>query len=391
MATIAIIRNNFIVYDTGLVRIIRSLIRRYPTVVFGWNRENKKNYDKDILKKQVVGDKNDKNKNFDLKILDLGAPVRKTRLRAYLPMLIFFPIFWTWIFANLVAHRPKIVFACDLDTVLPCYLYKKIFRRKLAFYIFDRYALTYIPKNYAILFNTINTLEEYFSKNSDLLITVAESVLETFHKKPNHCIIIPNYPEQVVPYVDKDYKQGKALTIVYGGHIMRGRGLERIVSAIRGVQNVELCMYGLLIDRKLLEELISTPNVKYKGYLPRTDDYYKSIMKADLMVAVYDLDNPSNSVTVHNKTFESMMCGIPIITNLSPELVEQEGSGATIEYDNIEQIRTAIIQFRDNPELRKAMGNKGRMAFLKKYNWSIAEKNLHRACEILDEAHTSHH
>ena len=51
---IAIVRNNFIVYDTGLVRVIRSLARRYSTLVIGWDRERTQPYDSDMLKKQMI-------------------------------------------------------------------------------------------------------------------------------------------------------------------------------------------------------------------------------------------------------------------------------------------------------------------------------------------------
>lgn len=382
LTDIAIVRNNFIVYDTGLVRVIRSLNRRYSTIVFGWNREKKKNYDVESLKKVIRGD-NTSEKSLELKILNLDAPVRKTVLRDYLPLVIFFPIFWIWILANLLLYKPKIVFACDLDTVIPCYIYKKIFRRKLVFYIFDRYALTYIPQKFKTLFNIIHGTEEYFCKKSDVLITVGETILRTFNKKPNHCAIISNYPQDSIAQKSDRCKQDSILTIVYGGHIMSGRGLEGIVEAVSGLHDVELCMYGLLINRKLLEKLISTANVKYIGYLVNTDDYYKAIMNADAMIAIYDLDNPSYSITMHNKTFEAMMCGIPIITNLSPELVRSVGFGIIVDYNNIDKIRKAIIRLRDNPELRKTMGKNGRNAFLEKYNWKEAEKELYKVCKRL--------
>lgn len=380
MAEIAIIRNNFIVYDTGLVRVIRSLTRKYSTIVLGWNREKKSNNHIDSLKKEIMGDKNYNFDNLDLKILKLQAPVRKPNLRAYLPLTIFFPLFWTWVLANLVANRPKVVFACDLDTVLPCYIYKKIFRAKLAFYIFDRYALTYIPQQYGILFNIVHKTEEYFSKRSDFLITVGENVLNTFTQKPSDCAIVSNYPEEIATHVSGG---DKMLTIVYGGHIMRGRGLENIVSAIKVLHNVELHMYGLLIHRNLLNELTSASNVKYKGYLVNTDDYYKVIANADAMIAIYNLDNPAHSITMHNKTFETMMCGIPIITNLSPELVNKVGCGITVDYNSVEEIRVAVTRLRDDPELCKTMGKRGRNAFLEKYNWKVAEKELYRVCHKL--------
>lgn len=335
------------------------------------------------FKKKITGNKSNGNKTLELKILKLRAPVRKTSLKGYIPLIIFFPIFWTWIFANLLICRPKLILACDLDTVIPCYIYKKIFHRKLAFYIFDRYALTYIPQKFKTLFDLIHGVEEFFSKESDVLITVGESVLKTFKKKPMNCSIIANYPPDSNKCTRQTRKQDKVFTIVYGGHIMSGRGLENIACAIKDLANVALYMYGLLIDENLLTKLVSIPNIVYKGYMIDTDDYYKSIMSADAMIAVYSLDNPSNSITMHNKTYEAMMCGYPIITNLSAELVKEVGFGLTVDYHDINAIRAAIVRLRDDPVLCRTMGDNGRKAFLEKYNWKITEKELFKVCDKL--------
>ena len=78
-----------------------------------------------------------------------------------------------------------------------------------------------------------------------------------------------------------------------------------------------------------------------------------------------------------------MMCGIPVITNVLPEFVNEIGFGIIVEYGNIDQIRSAIIRLRDDPELRERLGSNGRKAFLEKYNWGIMEKKLYDAYENL--------
>jgi len=73
-----------------------------------------------------------------------------------------------------------------------------------------------------------------------------------------------------------------------------------------------------------------------------------------------------------------MMLGIPIITNVAHEIVNETGCGVTVEYDNPEQLREAIIRLRDNPELRKKLEVNGRKAYLEKYNWNIMEQRLYK-------------
>jgi glycosyltransferase involved in cell wall biosynthesis len=83
------------------------------------------------------------------------------------------------------------------------------------------------------------------------------------------------------------------------------------------------------------------------------------------------------------KFFESMMSGVPIITNIRSDFVNEIGFGIIVEYGNIEQIRSAIVTLRDNPKLRKRLGDNGRKAFVEKYNWGIMEQKLYKAYEDL--------
>jgi len=99
---------------------------------------------------------------------------------------------------------------------------------------------------------------------------------------------------------------------------------------------------------------------------------------SDAMVVLYDLHYEKNRLSSPNKIFEAMMCGIPLITNMEQELVGEEvGCGIIVNYNDISQIKEAIILFRDNVELRKKMGQKGRKAFLQKYNWARMEEKLY--------------
>jgi glycosyltransferase involved in cell wall biosynthesis len=84
-----------------------------------------------------------------------------------------------------------------------------------------------------------------------------------------------------------------------------------------------------------------------------------------------------------NKLFEAMMCGVPIITNVAHEIVNETGCGIIVEYDNVKQIKDTILKLRDDPNLRKRLGENGRNAFLEKYNWDIMEQRLYQIYEDL--------
>jgi glycosyltransferase involved in cell wall biosynthesis len=72
-----------------------------------------------------------------------------------------------------------------------------------------------------------------------------------------------------------------------------------------------------------------------------------------------------------------LMCGIPIITLITNEIVNGTLCGIIVDYDSIAQTKEGIVRERDNMEIRKKLGKKGREAFLRKYNWSAVEQKLY--------------
>jgi glycosyltransferase involved in cell wall biosynthesis len=105
---------------------------------------------------------------------------------------------------------------------------------------------------------------------------------------------------------------------------------------------------------------------------------------SDVMIALYDLNlQTQNKFVMGNKLFEAMMCGVPIISNVAPELIREVDCGIVVKYDNVDEIRNTIIKLRDNPELRKRLGSNGRKAFLEKYNWNRMEQQLYEIYDSL--------
>ena len=345
-------------YDPRLRNITRSLSKRYSILVLGWNRE---------------GISSEKLESYwaDLNLFNLRAPYGKPSL------LVYLPIFWTWIILKLLQSRPKIVHACDLDTLIPSYVYKLIFRRKLVFDVFDRYS-GFVPRR-KMLISLVNFVEEAIAKNADVLITVSEKVLSTFTSKPKRCAVIMNCSEDHA--VEKGKKEHRELTIVYTGAIERNFGLERIITAIKDLDNVELNIAGRIRDKELLDQLLELPNVKYKGLLPHSDAL-ALVANSDVMLVLYNLEYLMSQLSSPNKIFEAMMLGVPVITNMEPRLVDEVGCGIVVDYNNTEHIKAAVVRLRDNIELRRRLGRNGRKAFLEKYNWARMEQILYR---IYDE------
>jgi glycosyltransferase involved in cell wall biosynthesis len=353
------------------MQIIRSLRKRYSIIGIGWDRQSDQS---------ALANNADNLKLFNLKAPYGFEPYGPLRLVAY------FPIFWMWIFIKLCVHRPRCIHACDLATVLPCYLYKVLFGRKLVFDVLDRYGMTYVPKDRNIysrsLHSLVNFIEETFARNSDVLLAVSDKIFQTFRKKPKNCVTIMNCPEDYL--LDKPRPQEvSGYKLLYTGAVRRGRGLEMLSDILTELKDTELIVTGKVKDLQLHNKLGGIPNIKYYGFLDRNELLDLEI-NSHVMIALYDLKLQNQyEYGVANKVLEAMMCGVAVITNISHELIDDTKCGLIVEYGNVKQIKQSIVTLRDNPELRRLYGSNGRKAFLEKYNWTKMEQKLYKMYDVL--------
>lgn len=363
---IVIVRSNSIIYSPRVTKIGASLTKRYSVLILGWNREK-------------VGKETICNHDLNIKLFGLSAPLGKPSVIGYLPF------FWIWILVNLLWYRPRAVHACDLDTVLPCLLYKLMFRKILIFDVCDRYAMAHISQKFRLLYSMINHIEEEFAKWPNALVTVEDKLLASFPSTPNNVAVIMNCSDNIFfkQTTAKKNEEKKKFTLVFPGSITKDRGLEQVSEAIKGLNDVELVIAGKPIDEELLSRILKVSNVKYQGLLHRKDALMLT-SNSDAIIILYDPRVPNNNFSASNKMFEALMFGLPIITNVSLDIVDVEiGCAIIVNYFDVDKIREAILRLKKDVQLRKQLGRNGRTAYLKKYNWDNMEKRLFKIYEHL--------
>ena len=372
MVDIIIIKTSDAIFDPRVFKIFKSLSKKYSVLVLGWNREG-------VTRNKI------NNSILDVELLNFKAPFgRRPSLISYFNMLIYYTLFWTWVLFKLIIYRPQVVHAYDVDTVLPCLFYKLIFRKKVVFDASVRYAMAYIPTKSKTLYSIVNWLEELLCTRADVLVNGWEKELKTFRRRPKNCVTIMNCPEDYASNgTNSEHKDANVnFRLVYTGGIRSGRSLENVAAAIKGLKDIELVMAGQVVDKNLFDQILRIPNLKYKGFMDPREALNLEV-SSDVMIALYDLNVPWNSTTTPNKLFEAMMCGIPIITNASADIVKEVDCGILVSYDDVDNIRAAILTFRDNAALRRKLGLNGRKAFLEKYNWMKMEEELFKLYERL--------
>jgi glycosyltransferase involved in cell wall biosynthesis len=87
------------------------------------------------------------------------------------------------------------------------------------------------------------------------------------------------------------------------------------------------------------------------------------------------------------KLFEYMAAGVPVISSDFPlwrEIVGKVGCGLLVDPMNDQSIARAISWIIDNPDEAQEMGEKGRRAVAKYFNWDAEVENLLELYERLD-------
>jgi glycosyltransferase involved in cell wall biosynthesis len=176
--------------------------------------------------------------------------------------------------------------------------------------------------------------------------------------------------------INRSKENQNGFKLLFTGHLRPGRGLELLPDIVKNLEETQLIITGRAEDQKLLDKIEGISNISYKGFLDH-NQVLDLEASSDAMVALYDLNlQTQNKYVMGNKLFEAMMFGVPVITNVATQIVNETDCGIIVDYDNPEQIKEAIITLRDKPELCKRLGTNGRKAFLEKYNWNLMEHKL---------------
>ena len=371
---IALVKADPIMGSIRAAQIMGSLRKKYSIIAFRWSKDGRQ---------EVPNNEERGSQAFNLR-----APEYGVRTYSSVGFVLRLPVFWIWVFVKLCIHRPEIIHACNLDTVLPCYVYKVLFGKKLIFDILDRFAPPLVPNNRSFLFKKycllVSFIEETFAKNSDVLLAVSDKIFLTFKKKPKKCVTIMNCCIDQVPNLSK--KETNGLKLLSSSNIRPARGLESLIEILKELRDIELIIAGRMKNKALMKRIYEIPNIRYVG-LVEHDKFIDLETSCDVMIALYDLNiQPIGIYGMANKILEAIMCGLPVITNIAPEFIHETGCGIVVEYSNVEEIKQAIITLRDNPKLRKEMGNNGRKAYLEKYNWTQMEKKLYKIYEELADS-----
>ena len=264
----------------------------------------------------------------------------------------------------------------------------KLRGKKVIFDCFEDHPLLlfekkYIPYPLLYLISKVYTAYEYYySKKFDGIISCYHWTHERLKKACKNNELIFNFP--VLKGLENKIDNNSKPSICYAGLISKMWKIENIIGALINLEDIQfnLAGHGDITYIENMKKSEGWKKVNFIGSIER-DDVHRSIYaKSKIGMVLLDyiplckgnVGNLSN-----NKFFEYMMAGLPIICTdfiLWKEIVEVNNCGICVNPNNITEITEAIKYLIENPKIAKEMGDNGRKAIEKKYNWNVEEKKL---------------
>ena len=294
---------------------------------------------------------------------------------------LFYAVYNMRLFIELFFRKKTILYANDLDTLLPNYLISRLSKTKL---IYDSHEyFTEVPE----LINRPRTrafwlkLEKYIFPKLKNVITVNYKIAEYYTSKYKVPVtVIRNIPqsfkiknpEQFTQW-DKKYK-----FIIYQGSLNLGRGLELIIDSMLHLKGYRLLIAGEGdISDKLkyqVERLHLQEQVVFLGRI--LPGKLKSITKqAELGLSLEEDLGLNYRYCLPNKVFDYIHAGIPVLVSELPllkELIDENKIGTCLLQRNPAALAAQI----ENMILNKDKYLNGIEQCKAKYNWENEKKSL---------------
>ena len=258
----------------------------------------------------------------------------------------------------IVAEKPDIIHANDLDALIPAYMAKKVLNCKV---IFDSHEI-YTENNYLInkrLYAAyLRIIEKHICKRIDKVICVSNAAADYLAKRYNidKPMVVTNCSLKEEQFISEEKHDG--FEVLNHGQYYAGRGYDIMVEAcplLKDYPEIKLALRGFgSLEESLrerakeleAENIIFYPKVLVQELIPEAS-------KSMVGVAITEGTCINFEVSVSNKLFEYASAGLPVIMSDIPEhryLNDKYKFGIIIEDNKPETFADAVIKFYTDKE-----------------------------------------
>jgi len=264
------------------------------------------------------------------------------------------------------------ILAMDLYTLPAAYRLSKASGAKLIYDSREIYSALSTLAGKKIRQKILTAIERYFIRFAGSVIVSGEldrDYLAALYKNLKDIRVIMNLPE-FKEKIKTDIIRKRTgippykLIIVYQGMLMKGRGLEKLLVAMKYLDNHALVIIGEGGEEFTLKQLANSPELRGKvffiGAVPY-NELHEWTCGADIGYCFIEPISFSYELALPNKLFEYAMAGVPSLTSSLPaieRILEKSGIGLSIpHYSGAEAIAGALIAISSENLRNKLISN----------------------------------
>jgi glycosyltransferase involved in cell wall biosynthesis len=201
-------------------------------------------------------------------------------------------------------------------------------------------------------------------------------------------VTISNFPLLDEFDASGNVEEGERTNVCYLGGISENRGIREMVRALEMVESdTRLVLCGRFEDECVRDDVSRYPGwsrVDDRGWADR--ESLRAVLHQSVagLVTLHPRENYVDAYPI--KMFEYMSAQVPVICSDFPlwrEIIEGNDCGICVDPLNAQAIAEAIEYLTRNPVRAREMGENGRKAIERKYNWTVEERKLIRFYEQL--------
>jgi len=216
------------------------------------------------------------------------------------------------------------------------------------------------------------------------LIAATPTLRDRFLRVHRNTVVVNNFPildEFARPGHVEWKSRGRAVT--YFGGISEARGIEEMLAAMHLLPHtlgVTLELAGWFYEKTLLYELEAKPEWQHVNWHGALDRISLTSLLNRVQAGLVILRPEKSFITSQpTKLFEYMAAGIPVIASDFPlwrNIIQGADCGILVNPLDAGSIAEAIQRLITNPSEAEAMGQRGRGAIEKSFNWKNEEQTL---------------